>query len=59
MNEQEKQLLSKMIDSEYHSQQNEMAKEEMLVSIAQKLDLPIKEDLTTSFFYTYGKIIKN
>jgi hypothetical protein len=58
MNEQEKQMLSKMIDTEYHAQQNEMAKDEMLVSIAQKLDLPNKEELTTSFFHTYGKIVK-
>ena len=59
MNEQEKQVLSNMIDSEYYSKQHPMAKDSALVSIAQKLDLPNKEELTTSFFNTYGRIIKN
>ena len=59
MNEQEKQVLSNMIDSEYYSKQNPMAKDSVLVSIAQKLDLPNKEELTTAFFNTYGRIIKN
>jgi hypothetical protein len=51
-------VLSNMIDSEYYSRQNPMAKDEILVSIAQKLDLPNKEELTTSFFNTYGRIVK-
>lgn len=59
MNEQEKQVLSNMIDSEYYSKQNPMAKDSILVSIAQKLDLPNREELTTAFFNTYGRIIKN
>jgi hypothetical protein len=59
MNEKEKQVLSNMIDSEYYSRQNPMAKDEILVSIAQKLDLPNREELTTAFFNTYGRIIKN
>jgi hypothetical protein len=59
MNEKEKQALSNMIDSEYYSRQNPMAKDEILVSIAQKLDLPNREELTTAFFNTYGRIIKN
>jgi hypothetical protein len=58
MTEQEKQALSNMIDSEYYSRQNSMAKDELLVSIAQKLDLPSKEELTTAFFNTYGRIVK-
>ncbi len=52
MTEHEKQVLSNMIDSEYYSRQNPMAKDEVLVSIAQKLDLPNKEELTTAFFNT-------
>jgi hypothetical protein len=59
MTEHEKQVLSNMIDSEYYSRQNPMAKDEVLVSIAQKLDLPNKEELTTAFFNTYGRIVKN
>ena len=58
MTEQEKQVLSIMIESEYHSRQNTMEKDKILVSIAQKLDLPNKEELTTSFFNTYGRIVK-
>ena len=58
MTKQEQQVLSNMIDSEYYSRQNPMAKDEVLVSIAQKLDLPNKEELTTAFFNTYGRIVK-
>ena len=58
MTEQEKKVLSKMIDSEFHSQQNTMAKDEILVSIAQKLALPNKNQLTTSFLNTYGRGVK-
>ena len=58
MTEQEKQVLSTMIESEYYSRQNPMEKDKILVSIAQKLDLPSKEELTTSFFNTYGRIVK-
>lgn len=58
MTEQEKRTLSKMIDSEFHSQQNTMAKDEILVSIAQKLALPNKNELTTSFLNTYGRGVK-
>lgn len=58
MTEQEKQVLSTMIESEYYSRQNPMEKDKILVSIAQKLDLPNKEKLTTSFFNTYGRIVK-
>jgi predicted DsbA family dithiol-disulfide isomerase len=58
MTKQEQQVLSNMIDSEYYSRQNPMAKDEVLVSIAQNLDLPNKEELTTAFFNTYGRIVK-
>jgi hypothetical protein len=58
MTEQEKRTLSNMIDSEFYSHQNSMAKDEILVSIAQKLALPNKNELTTSFFNTYGRGVK-
>lgn len=58
MNEQEIRTLSNMIDAEFYAQQNPMAKDEILVSIAQKLALPNRHELTTAFFNTYGRGVK-
>jgi hypothetical protein len=57
MNEQEIRTLSNMIDSEFYSRQNTMAKDEILVSIAQKLGLPNKGELSTAFLNTYGRVV--
>lgn len=59
MNEIEKEVLSKLIDTAYHAQQNAREYDLLLVNIARKLDLPNKEVLTTAYFHAYGTIIKD
>lgn len=58
MNEQEIRTLTNIIDAEFYAQQNPMDRDEILVSIAQKLALPNRHELTTAFFNTYGRSVK-
>lgn len=56
MNEAEIKFLNKLITDKFYGAGNSEAEDILLVSIAQKLDLPSAEDMVISHNFTYPEI---